>query len=67
MTSNKKPARRERREFSEECKAEAGRMVGKRPELPCHRWSGGGRMLSGDCCWGIVARGTPPPGGADYC
>ncbi len=40
---------------------------GKRPELPCHRWSGGGRMLSGDCCLGIVARGTPPPGSADYC
>ena len=30
MTSNKKPARRERREFSEEFKAEAVRMVAER-------------------------------------
>ena len=30
MISNKKPARRERREFSEECKADAVRMVAKR-------------------------------------
>ena len=30
MTSNKKPARRERREFSEECKTEAVRMVAER-------------------------------------
>ena len=29
-TSNTKPARRERREFSEECKAEAVRMVAER-------------------------------------
>ena len=28
-------------------RAEADRLRRKRPELPCHRWSDGGRMLRG--------------------